>query len=85
MPKSYAKKPPTRKIVRRSAGERPEWEGRRCPLVRMRDLSLKEDGDVWAEMSKVTFEVHDRVDNVICRREAEVELTDVSAQVDRSR
>ena len=50
--------------------------------MRMRDLSLKEDGDAWADMAKVTFEVHDRVDNVICRQEAEVELTDVSAQVD---
>ena len=83
MPKSsYARRPPARKIVKRDVGGRPEWEGKRCPFVRMRDLSLKEDGDVWTEMVKVTFTVHDRVDNVICRREAEVELTDVSCQVD---
>ena len=78
----YGKKAPlTRKIVRRNAG-RSVWEGKNSPLVSFRDLSLLEDGDVWAEMLKVRFEIHGRVDNVICRREAEVELTDISCQVD---
>ena len=68
-------------IVRRNPA-RPVWEGRRCPFVSFRDLSLTRDADVWAEMSKVTFEVLVRVDNVICRTEAEVELTDTACQVD---
>ena len=82
MPKSYAKMPPRPKIVRKRPDEKPEWEGKGGLIVRMRDLSLKEDADVWAEMLKVTFEVHERVDNVICRQEVEVELTDVSTQAD---
>ena len=82
MPKSNAKMPPRRKIVRKRPDEGPEWEGKGGLIVRMRDLSLKEDGDMWAEMSKVTFEVHECVDNVICRQEVEVELTDVSTQAD---
>ena len=82
MPKSNAKIPPRQRIVRKRPDERPEWEGKGGLIVRMRDLSLKEDKDVWDEMAKVTFERHDRVDNVICRQEVEVELTDVSTQAD---
>ena len=37
---------------------------------------------MWAEMAKVTFQVHNRVDNVIFRRGIKVELTDVSTQAD---
>ena len=82
MPKSNAKPPPRRRVVRRHPEERPEWEGKGCLIVSMRDLSLKEDADVWAEMAKVTFQVHNQVDNVICRQEVEVELMDVSTQAD---
>ena len=66
MPYYGKKAPPTRKIVRRNAA-RPAWEGKKCPFVAFRDLSQREHGDLWAGMSKVTFEVQDRVDNAICR------------------
>ena len=46
------------------------------------DLSMTRDADLWAEMSKVTFEVQARVDNMICCTSAEVELTDTACQVD---
>ena len=81
MPKSNAKVPP-RRIIRKRPDEKPECEGKGGIIVRMRDLSLKEDKDVLDEMAKVTFEHHDRVDNIICRQEVLVELTDVSTQAD---
>ena len=77
MPKRSYAKPPQRRIVRRDP-EKPDWEGKGCLIISMRDLSLKEDADVWAKMAKVTFQVHNPVDNVILRQEGAVELTDVS-------
>ena len=62
------KMPPRRKIVRKlPVVKRPEWEGKGCLIVRVRDLSLKEDANVWAEMSKVTSFVHKS--DWICRQE----------------
>ena len=81
MPKRSYAKPPQRRIVRRDP-EKPDWEGKGCLIISMRDLSLKEDADVWAEMAKVTFQVHNPVDNVILRQEGAVELTDVSTQAE---
>ena len=72
------KMPPKRRFVRKLPDKpdegRPEWEGMGCLIVRVRDLSLKEDADVWEEMAKVTSQSH--------RQAIEVELTDVSTQAD---
>ena len=57
-----------------------EWEGKDCLIVRVRDLSLKEDADVWEEMAKVASQVHQS--DWLCRQAVEVELTDVSTQAD---
>ena len=70
---------PPRKFVRR-VPERPEWEGKGTLIVRVRDLSLVKDADVWKEMSKVTSQSHHR--DVICRQDVTVELTDVSTQAE---
>ena len=78
--KLKVKMPPRQKIVRKLPVEKPEWEGKGCLIVRVRDLSLKEDADVWAEMAKVTLQAHKS--DWICRQEVEVELTDVSTQAD---
>ena len=70
--KSEKVKMPLRKFVR--VPERPEWEGKRVKIVRVRSA------DVWAEMSKVTSQIHQS--DVMIRQEITVELTDVSTQAE---
>ena len=72
---------PPRKFVRR-VPERREWEGKGIQIVRVRDLSQVNDADVWAEMSKVTSQIHQS--DVLIRQEVTVELTDVSTQAEQT-
>ena len=76
--KSEKVKMPPRKFVR--VPERPEWEGKRVKMVHVRDWSQINNDDMWAEMSKVTSQIH-QSDVMICQ-EVTVELTDVSTQAE---
>ena len=83
--KSKKVKMPPRRFVRKSVPERPvperrEWEGKGCQMVRVRDLSQVNDANVWAEMSKVTSQIHQS--DVLCRQEATVELMDILTQAE---
>ena len=77
--------PPKRRFVRKQVLDKPDperrkWEGKGCIIVRVRDLSLVNDADVWEEMSKVTSQSHQR--EMLCLQEVTVELTDNSTQAD---
>ena len=67
-----------RKLPDKPDDGRPDWERKGCLIVRVRDVSLKEDADVWEEMAKVTSQTH-RSDWICCQA-VEVKLTDVLTQ-----
>ena len=71
--------PPKRRFVRKQVLDKPDperrkWEGKGVQIVRVKDA------DVWAEMSKVTSQIHQS--DVLIRQEVTVELTDVSTQAE---
>ena len=77
--------PPKRRFVRKQVPDKPDnggpdWEGKGCLIVRVRDLSLVKDADVWEEKAKVMSQSHQSY--VLFRQAVDVELTDVSTQAD---